>query len=100
MNFEEFEGLQCKLTPDLNYERRFLRGGHDSDQLKVEEDTVVSHSHTVKDKFFLGHWGTDCPVGSVKLEDINVDNAGPYDDKICERETGNSLELKKQNLRT
>ena len=34
-----------KLTPDLNNEKRFLRGGHDSDQLKLEEDQMQDHKH-------------------------------------------------------
>ena len=34
--------------PDLNGERRFLRGGPDSDVLKMEEDQVEDHHHRHK----------------------------------------------------
>ena len=82
-----------KLTPDLNNEKRFLRGGHDSDQLKLEEDTVVSHNHTAKDKYFLGFHEIPCPVGTIKVEDIRVENSDhqKLDDKICERDTGKNF---------
>ena len=36
-----------KLTPDLNNEKRFLRGGHDSLQLTLEEDQLQDHEHYV-----------------------------------------------------
>ena len=59
-----------KLTPDINNEKRFLRGGHDSEQLTLEEDTIKSHDHSAKDKYFLGHPKTPCPDGSEKVDDI------------------------------
>jgi len=34
-----------KYTPNLNGEKRFLRGGFDSDQLKFEEDQIQDHLH-------------------------------------------------------
>ena len=37
-----------KTVPDLNGERRFLRGGPDSDVLKMEEDQVEDHHHRHK----------------------------------------------------
>ena len=36
-----------KLTPDLNNERRFLRGGQDEEQLTLEEDQLQDHEHLV-----------------------------------------------------
>ena len=36
-----------KLTPDLNNEKRFLRGGHDNEQLTMEEDQLQDHEHHV-----------------------------------------------------
>ena len=36
-----------KLTPDLNNEKRFLRGGHDDEQLTLEEDQLQDHEHLV-----------------------------------------------------
>ena len=38
-----------KITPDLNNARRFLRGGTDADQLKLEEDQLQDHIHGVTD---------------------------------------------------
>ena len=41
------EGIwKGRRTPDLNNPKRFLRGGHVSDALKVEEDSLQEHSHT------------------------------------------------------
>ena len=36
-------------TPDLNNERRFLRGGSDREVLTLEEDMVQDHGHEVND---------------------------------------------------
>jgi len=41
-------------TPDLNSERRFLRGGDDAHSLVFEDDTVQDHKHAS-----LGHKHTD-----------------------------------------
>ena len=93
-----------KLTPDLNNEKRFLRGGHDGDQLKLEEDTVAKHSHISKDKYFLGHYKEDCPAGEVEVEEIEVENSASQelDDKICERspttEESGDFETKPKNM--
>ena len=38
-----------KRTPDLNGERRFLRGGPDGDMLKLEEDQLQDHKHKITD---------------------------------------------------
>ena len=38
-----------KKVPDLNGERRFLRGGPDEDLLTLEDDQVQDHHHTVVD---------------------------------------------------
>ena len=38
-----------KITPNLNSERRFLRGGSDADMLKLEEDQLEDHAHKVSD---------------------------------------------------
>ena len=66
------EGIwKGRRTPDLNNPKRFLRGGHVSEALMVEEDSLQEHSHTstVSDP---GHshvytqWSTklDSPDGS------------------------------------
>ena len=36
-----------KMVPDLNGERRFLRGGSDNDVLTMEEAQMESHDHSV-----------------------------------------------------
>ena len=38
-----------KYTPNLNGEKRFLRGGIDADQLKFEEDQIQDHLHEFND---------------------------------------------------
>ena len=38
-----------QLTPDLNGGRRFLRGAPDSEMLRMEEDQMQDHRHTVSD---------------------------------------------------
>ena len=34
-----------KRVPNLNEERRFLKGGLDEDMLKLEEDQILNHNH-------------------------------------------------------
>ena len=36
-------------TPNLNGEKRFLRGGDDGSQLKMEDDMMQDHSHELND---------------------------------------------------
>ena len=38
-----------QTTPDLNTERRFLRGGSDETVLTVEEDMMQDHTHGIQD---------------------------------------------------
>ena len=38
-----------QLTPNLNGEKRFLRGASDSDVLTMEEDQMQDHKHTISD---------------------------------------------------
>merc|ERR1719378_1388612 len=38
-----------QLTPNLNGEKRFLRGASDSEVLTMEEDQMQDHKHTVSD---------------------------------------------------
>ena len=40
------------LTPDLNNQKRFLRGGHDDEQLTMENDTIKSHTHDYEDMHY------------------------------------------------
>ena len=72
------------LTPDLNNQKRFLRGGHDNEQLTMEEDAVKSHQHSIKDAYLKGH---SCPNGMTHVDTIAYANANePFDDFICERQ--------------
>ena len=50
-----------KKTPDLNNERRFLRGGPDSDMLNMEEDQMQDHMHDFNDP------GHDHPYNDIYL---------------------------------
>ena len=38
-----------KNVPNLNGERRFLRGGNDADMLKLEDDQLLQHEHIFSD---------------------------------------------------
>ena len=38
-----------KVTPDLNGEKRFLRGNSDSNVLNLEEDQMQDHKHDLND---------------------------------------------------
>ena len=54
-----------RLTPDLNNEKRFLRGGHDNEQLTMEEDAVQSHNHNYEDKY-AATWPHEEPTHNCK----------------------------------
>ena len=72
-----------KLTPDLNNEKRFLRGGHDSDQLRLEDDSMKSHSHSTQD-IYLELYG--CPSDTSTIDSYSIDTStGPADDHHCQR---------------
>merc|ERR1719264_357430 len=50
-------------TPDLNGEKRFLRGASDSEVLSMEEDQMQDHKHQVSDPghthgYIDSHYGT------------------------------------------
>ena len=47
-----------QLTPNLNGEERFLRGGLDDVQLQTEEDSLQAHTHGISDPGH-GHGYTD-----------------------------------------
>ena len=62
-----------KVTPNLNGERRFLRGGSDADMLKLEEDQLQEHTHKVTDPGHQHHYYD-------RYSDNNsYDNDGPSD---------------------
>ena len=89
-----------KLTPDLNNEKRFLRGGHDSEQLNLEDDSMKSHSHSTVDRY-TKLWA--CPSGTVSVGawDIKADH-GADDDHTCQQElisgTTGAEETKPKNM--
>ena len=73
------------LTPDLNNEKRFLRGGHDEEQLTMEEDAVKSHTHSTKDAYLNRY--KSCHTGMTHVDTIGYGNdEGRQDDYICERQ--------------
>ena len=61
-------------TPDLNNERRFLRGSSDEDVLAAEEDTVQDHDHGLEDPGH-NHIFQDCCGGQEYNEHSSTDNA-------------------------
>ena len=78
------EGIwKGRRTPDLNNPKRFLRGGHVSEALMVEEDSLQEHSHTstVSDP---GHshaytqWSYKGPPNSPDSSDGYPDLASDY----------------------
>ena len=38
-----------RKVPDLNGERRFLRGGSEAEMLTLEDDQIIEHSHILED---------------------------------------------------
>jgi len=63
-----------KVTPNLNGERRFLRGGSDADMLTVEEDQLQEHMHEVTDP------GHNHPYVDKYTENMPpTNNKGPED---------------------
>jgi len=74
-----------RLTPDLNNQKRFLRGGHDTEQLALEEDSIKSHTHSTRDAYLdLSSW--KCPSGTTQIAAWGIQNGNTHDDLLCERE--------------
>ena len=56
--------MENKYTPNLNGEKRFLRGGAVADALNMEEDAANVESLAVKDRHFnAGECGVDTQIG-------------------------------------
>ena len=72
------------LTPDLNNEKRFLRGGHDEEQLTLEEDAIKSHDHSTADAYLNNYKG--CHTGMTHVDTVGYSNGHSMDDWICERQ--------------
>ena len=90
-----------KLTPDLNNEKRFLRGGHDNEQLTMEEDAVKSHTHSTQDSYLNRYHG--CHSGMTHVDTIGYYNDEiRQDDWICQRQltsgTTGGEETKPKNM--
>ena len=90
-------------TPNLNGEKRFLRGGSTSEVLRTEEDTIASHNHQYLDYY----WEIDngrCPgPGAQVVYERNVENNMGYADYFCKEPrtsytTGNS-ETRPKNMK-
>jgi hypothetical protein len=85
-----------QLTPNLNGEKRFLRGASDSEMLTLEEDQMQDHKHQVSDP---GHshsyidtyhqTGVDGYMGTSVLEDTVYDRwDGPRTKTTASKHTG------------
>ena len=72
------------LTPDLNNEKRFLRGWHDEEQLTLEEDAFKSHAHSTADAYLNN--GYRCHTGMTHVDTVGYSNGHSMDDWICERQ--------------
>ena len=93
-----------RMTPNLNSERRFLRGGSIEDVLAVEEEST-----NYRDIFFLPHdTGHDkttahefqcSEFNGVRLYGLEVDsNDGRNDDYLCEHIGGDETRPKNMNV--
>ena len=69
-----------QLTPDLNGEKRFLRGAPDSEMLKMEEDQIQDHKHQVSDPGHT-HGYVDSHVGTPS----NGHGGPTWEDKVHDR---------------
>ena len=90
-----------KLTPDLNKEKRFLRGGPDSLQLTLEEDqlqdhehhvilTDPGHSHDYTDRYLGYHTTSNCATTGCTYD---YSNNAPHSDTSFSGKTNISAEV-------
>ena len=90
-----------KLTPDLNNEKRFLRGGHDSLQLTLEEDQLQDHEHYViltdpghtheyTDRYLGYHTTSQCATTGSSCD---YSNNAPHSDTSFSGKTNISAEV-------
>ena len=89
------------LTPDLNNQKRFLRGGHDNEQLTMEEDATKFHQHNYEDKHYplYGEEVHNCGLSYQTIR--NADSSGR--DNICDitrstESTGDGGETRPKNM--
>ena len=82
-------------TPNLNGEKRFLRGGDASDLLKMESDQIENHWHAVQDNGHLhkyswtekgSHGGTGGSYTDVQKQRHDKD------DPECKDENGHTMD--------
>ena len=73
-----------KRTPDLNEERRFLRGGSHGNALSPEEDSI--RPTTVYTEDYYQGYGNYCPYGGDKVRNTGFSNDGNLDDPYCKAE--------------
>ena len=80
-----FKGIwKGQRAPNLNNDRRFLRGGKDSEVLDVEEDSIGKHNHGYLDKYYGGNYNKYCPTKSKAYKTPEgVWNVDAEKDWIC-----------------
>ena len=77
-------------TPNLNGEKRFLRGGDASDLLKMESDQIENHWHAVQDNGHLHKY-------SWTEKGSHGGTGGSYTDVQKQRHDKNDPECKDEN---
>ena len=83
-----------RYTPNLNGEKRFLRGGQVDDVLEIEDDTT-----RYTDRFYINHYEGTCGEYGAKLVKYfsEAQQSNQYDDYWCEF-TGND-ETRPRNMK-
>ena len=70
-----------QLTPNLNGEKRFLRGAPDSEMLKMEEDQMQDHKHTVSDPGHTHNYVDKYPQQNTNDQGFYGPSASSFDRK-------------------
>ena len=74
-----------QLTPDLNGERRFLRGAPDSEMLTMEEDQMQDHKHNISDPGHTHSYIDKYPNWDEGDIDDGFKGPGPFSDSQNDR---------------
>merc|ERR1712072_644379 len=89
-----------RLTPDLNNQKRFLRGGHDGEQLTLEEDQVEDHEHHIvltdpgHQHGYVDRWNDGPPgQGSGSVDDLYDRYNAPHSVTTSSMKTNISAEV-------
>ena len=70
-----------QLTPNLNGEKRFLRGAPDSEMLKMEEDQMQDHKHTISDPGHTHNYVDKYPQRETNDQGFDGPSASSFDSK-------------------